>query len=157
MAPDLSQSRRMDRAVRRRKGLRIGNRLFILAVVCISTVATLWTVAWAQQSTFRNAPESAAEMKNPYAGNAGAAAAGKKLYAQNCAQCHGRNQEGMGPAPGLDSATVRKAKPGELFWFITNGKPSSGMPAWTNLPKNQRWEIVSFLQENQGGAKQTGK
>ena len=109
-------------------------------------IAMLWSAALAQQPTFRNAPESAAAMKNPYEGNGGAANAGKKLYAQNCAQCHGRNLEGMGPAPALDNSTVRKAKPGELYWFITKGNPASGMPSWANMPKNQRWEIVSFLQ-----------
>jgi len=84
-------------------------------------------------------------MKNPYSGHA-AAAAGKKLYAQDCAQCHGNRLQGMGPAPALDTASVRSAKPGELFWFITNGKPESGMPKWSSLPKNQRWEIVAFLE-----------
>lgn len=85
-------------------------------------------------------------MANPYAGKPEAAAVGKKLYARNCAQCHGIHLQGMAPAPALDSAAVRNAKPGELFWFITAGKPTSGMPAWVNLPKNQRWEIVTFLE-----------
>jgi hypothetical protein len=52
----------------------------------------------------------------------------------------------MGPAPALDTAGVRKAKPGELFWFISTGKLTSGMPSWSNLPKQQRWQIVTFLQ-----------
>ena len=95
-------------------------------------------------------------MKDPHAGNAAATAEGKKLYGQNCAQCHGNNLQGMGPAPALDSSAVHNAKPGELFWFITNGKPDSGMPAWKGLPTNQRWEIVSFLQSNKG-AKQAAK
>lgn len=85
-------------------------------------------------------------MTNPYSGNANAAAGGKKLYAQNCAQCHGNNLQGMGPAPGLESASVKSAKPGELFWFITNGNLNNGMPSWSNLPKQQRWQIVTFLE-----------
>ncbi len=106
----------------------------------------MWTPVFAQQGTFRNAPASASALKNPYAHNTSAAAEGKKLYAQNCAQCHGNHLQGMGPAPALDSPSVHDAKSGEVFWFVTNGKPSSGMPAWGNLPKNQRWEIVTFLQ-----------
>jgi mono/diheme cytochrome c family protein len=85
-------------------------------------------------------------MKNPYAGDAGAAAAGKKLYGQNCSQCHGNNLQGMGPAPTLENAGVKNAKPGELFWFITSGDLNKGMPAWGNLPKPQRWQIVSYLE-----------
>lgn len=85
-------------------------------------------------------------MKNPYAGDAQAAAGGKKLYAQNCAQCHGNNLQGMGPAPTLLSPKVKNAKPGETFWFITNGDLNNGMPSWSQLPKQQRWQIVTFLE-----------
>jgi len=85
-------------------------------------------------------------MANPYQGKPDAAAAGKKLYGQNCAQCHGANRQGIGPAPALDSQDVKNAKPGALFWFITTGNVTSGMPSWSGLPKNQRWQIVTFLQ-----------
>jgi mono/diheme cytochrome c family protein len=96
--------------------------------------------------SFHNAPASAAEAKNPYSGNASAAAGGKKLYAQNCAQCHGNNLQGMGPAPTLVSPSVKNAKPGDLFWFVTNGDLNKGMPSWSQLPKQQRWQIVTFLE-----------
>lgn len=116
--------------------------------VFITLIATMPSLKplFAQQSTFRNAPASATQMKNPYADNATAAATGKTVYAKTCAQCHGNNRQGMGPAPALDSPHVRTANPGELFWFITTGKPSSGMPAWPNLTKQQRWQVVTFLQ-----------
>ena len=122
----------------------------------VFAVVALWTAAWAQSGTFRNAPASAAAMKDPYGHSASVTAAGQKAYAENCAQCHGKNLQGMGPAPALDTASVRNAKAGELFWFITNGKPESGMPAWSSLPKNQRWEIVSYLQSGHG-SKQAAK
>ena len=89
-------------------------------------------------------------MKNPYTGNAQAAAGGKKLYGQNCAQCHGANLQGIGPAPALDNPSTQKATPGELFWFITNGNLNAGMPSWAGLPKQQRWQIVTFLQSKIG-------
>lgn len=116
--------------------------------VLITVIAALlnWTPMFAQQATFRNAPPSATAMKNPYAGKASAVADGKTVYARYCTQCHGNNRQGMGPAPALDSPHVRTANPGELFWFITNGKPSSGMPAWPNLTKQQKWQVVTFLQ-----------
>lgn len=100
----------------------------------------------AQSGGFHGAPASAAAMTNPYKGNSGATAGGKKLYAQNCAQCHGNNLQGQGPAPALQSSSVKSAKPGELFWFITNGNLNNGMPPWSNLPKQQRWQIVTFLE-----------
>ena len=85
-------------------------------------------------------------MSNPFADNPKATAGGKKLYAQNCSQCHGNNLQGMGPAPALQSTSIKSAKPGELFWFITNGNLNSGMPSWSSLPKQQRWQIVSYLE-----------
>jgi mono/diheme cytochrome c family protein len=126
--------------------------LFILlAILMTGVMLGLAPSSAAQSAGFRNAPASAAEMKNPYQ-SASAAAAGKKLYAQNCAQCHGSNLRGIGPAPALDRAPVKDAKPGELFWFITKGKLESGMPSWASLPQQQRWQIVTFL-ESQGTAK----
>jgi mono/diheme cytochrome c family protein len=104
----------------------------------------------AQGTGFHNAPASASQAKNPYSGDAQAAAGGKKLYGQNCAQCHGNNLQGMGPAPTLMSAPVKNAAPGELFWFITNGDLNKGMPAWSQLPKQQRWQIVAFLESKNG-------
>ena len=89
-------------------------------------------------------------MKNPYADNPQAAAGGKKLFGQNCAQCHGANLQGIGPAPALNNASAQKATPGELFWFITNGNLNAGMPSWAGLPKQQRWQIVTFLQSKIG-------
>ncbi len=123
-------------------------RAHLLITLSVLILATIFSMvpAVAQQAIFRNAPASAAEMKNPYTGSATAAAAGKKLYTQDCAQCHGNNLQGMGPAPALDTPSVHNAKAGELFWFISTGKLTSGMPSWSNLPKQQRWQIVTFLE-----------
>jgi mono/diheme cytochrome c family protein len=127
--------------------LRIGARRINTSVVLVILGAILSIApSVAQQTSFRNAPASAAVMKNPYTGSATAATAGKKLYSQDCAQCHGNNLQGMGPAPALDTSAVRYAKAGELFWFISTGKLTSGMPSWSNLPKQQRWQIVTFLE-----------
>ncbi len=124
---------------------------FIVAVALfvLETILAM-NFSVAQQPTFRNAPVSAGELKNPYTGNATAASAGKKLYAQDCAQCHGNNLQGMGPAPALDTTSVRQAKAGELFWFISTGKLTSGMPGWSQLPKQQRWQLVTFLESGPG-------
>ena len=132
--------------------LRSRTRLLLrpLAVVAATLIFYLTPYLAGQDSSFRNAPASAAQMKNPYADNAQAAAGGKKLYGQNCAQCHGANLQGIGPAPPLDNASTQKAKPGELFWFITNGNLNAGMPSWASLPKQQRWQIVTFLQSKIG-------
>jgi mono/diheme cytochrome c family protein len=127
--------------------IRARNSIFSSLVLIFGAVLVfLITPSFAQPGSFRNAPASAAAATNPYASNSAASAAGAKLYAQNCAQCHGNNRQGMGPAPSLSTVGVHKAKPGELFWFITTGKLTSGMPSWSSLPKQERWQIVTFLQ-----------
>jgi mono/diheme cytochrome c family protein len=120
--------------------------LCIAAIWTVATVLSTVSFAFAQNSGFRSAPASASQMKNPYAADAQAVAGGKKSYAQNCAQCHGTNLQGIGPAPTLLSSKVKNAKPGEVFWFITNGDLNNGMPSWSQLPKQQRWQVVTFLE-----------
>lgn len=96
-------------------------------------------------SVFRHAPESAARRQNPYAGRSEAVLAGRKLFLRHCAQCHGGNAEGRVNAPPLRSARVRETPDGVLFWFLKNGNMRAGMPSWSGLPPEQRWQIVSFL------------
>jgi len=101
--------------------------------------------AEAQNSSFHNAPASAKKLKNPYAGSSDAAAAGKALYAKTCASCHGASGQGTGGVPPLKKGAIRSAGPGEVFWFITHGDVSAGMPAWESLPEQQRWQIVTYV------------
>jgi mono/diheme cytochrome c family protein len=142
----MSEKLRREGLIRssRPKFVLIRNFILICSVALAALCIPLFL--FAQGDSFHKAPTSAVGLKNPYAGDANAAAGGKKLYAQNCAQCHGNNLQGMGPAPTLESANIKSAKPGELFWFITNGDLNNGMPSWSNLPKQQRWQLVTFLE-----------
>lgn len=96
-------------------------------------------------TAFRDAPESASRMQNPYRGQATEVLAGKKLFHQYCAQCHGNNAEGRGNAPSLRSSIIQQTPDGVLYWFLKNGKLRAGMPSWSGLPPRQRWQIISFL------------
>lgn len=99
----------------------------------------------AQNSSFHNAPASASQQKNPYAGNADAATQGRHFYATYCAACHGTNGKGTGNIPSLSSASVQSAPDGAVFWFITQGDMNNGMPSWRSLPEQQRWQIVTYI------------
>ena len=92
------------------------------------------------------APDSARALKNPLAGDPQAIAAGRKLFRRHCAECHGRDAEGTGRAPGLRSPAIQNAPPGALFWAIRNGRLRKGMPSWSGLPDAQRWQLVTYLQ-----------
>ena len=94
---------------------------------------------------FQGAPAAVARVQNPYGGEAKAVLAGKKLFRRYCASCHGENAEGRGTAPPLRSSVVQRTPDGVLYWFLKNGKLRAGMPSWSGLPPQQRWQIVSFL------------
>jgi mono/diheme cytochrome c family protein len=90
-------------------------------------------------------PEKERTRTNPMASDPSAIAAGGKLFRQNCAKCHGPEGEGNEKHPPVRSARVQEAAPGELQWLLTNGSMKHGMPSWSRLPEQQRWQIVAYL------------
>ena len=98
-----------------------------------------------QDAHFHNAPASSSELKNPYAGQKTAATAGSRLYTMNCGSCHGIGGRGTGNIPALSQGPTKSASDGEVFWFVTTGSVSNGMPAWGNLAEKERWQIVTYL------------
>ena len=115
--------------------------------VCVATIAAatfMQSPLKAQDSQFHGAPASAGKDKNPYTGKA-AAKAGATLYAQKCAPCHGANGQGTGNIPALAKGPTQSAADGAIFWFITQGDPGNGMPSWSALPAQQRWQIITYI------------
>ncbi len=109
-------------------------------------VTTILLASWvpAQNTNFHGAPASARELKNPYEGQQAPNA--RALFHLRCARCHGENGEGSGNIPPLKAERIKAATPGEIFWFITKGDEPNGMPSWASLPKQQRWQIVRYVQ-----------
>lgn len=90
-------------------------------------------------------PEKARGRKNPLDSDPNAVAAGKKLFEQHCAECHGHEAEGGRRGPSLRAREVQQAPPGALFWTLSNGVVRRGMPDWSKLPEPERWQIVTYL------------
>jgi cytochrome c oxidase cbb3-type subunit 2 len=108
--------------------------------------AAAGTIKESTYAALTDAPAKARERKNPFAGDPQAVAAGGKLFEQHCAECHGKNAEGARKGPSLHREEVQRAAPGTLFWILSNGVVRRGMPVWSKLPEQQRWQIVTFLQ-----------
>lgn len=98
------------------------------------------------------APAEALALENPVKNDPNAVAIGKGLYAQKCADCHGKEGKGNGwmskqilrPPTNLASKVVQANTDGELFWKITNGK--SPMPSTrVRFTDQERWYIVSYI------------
>jgi DMSO reductase family type II enzyme heme b subunit len=88
--------------------------------------------------------------------------AGKKLYTRWCAQCHGDEGKGDGPAADfvyprprdftLAIYKVRRTPSGalptdhDLFNIISEGLPGTSMPAWKRfISEAERWQLVHYV------------
>ena len=129
-----------------RRSMKISSLVLLPTLFLASTLA-----AQAPTSSFHHAPLSAQAVKNPYAGQAKAALAGKQIYAGACSTCHGPAGEGTGSVPPLKGGPPQKAPDGAIFWYITRGDVSNGMPSWASLPTQQRWQVVTYLKSLAGG------
>ena len=121
-------------------------------VVVLGTLALLvTTAAWARVGTLvKQAPSKAEALRNPFEGQPPAQRAGAKLFARECAGCHGAEGKGMRKAPPLYLADVQQAPPGALFWVLRNGSLRRGMPSFAHLPDPQRWQIITYLKTLRG-------
>jgi cbb3-type cytochrome c oxidase subunit III len=82
-------------------------------------------------------------------------AAGRAVFLENCAPCHGADGGGHGteaqrlelaPANFRDVAFMRGETPRDFFNVVTLGRRRSGMPAWGEaLTVQQRWDVVSHV------------
>lgn len=103
-----------------------------------------------------HAPATAKKLKNPLQATEENIAAGKILYANKCATCHGEDGKA-----NTNMATKMKVKPadltalhertnGEIYWVITNGIKKSGMPAMKTASKEDRWKLTLYVKHLMG-------
>ena len=102
-------------------------------------------------------PDEYATLKNPLPATAENIEAGRKIYEENCASCHGPRGEGDGeagkeldPRPANIAFVIDKpiATDGFLFWTISEGgeKLGTAMPAFKDvLSRKERWQVILYL------------
>ncbi len=75
-----------------------------------------------------------------------AAERGAKLFAQNCAFCHGQKATGAEGPNLIRSSVVLHDEKGELIGpVVLNGRPDKGMPAFSSMTPAQLYDIAEFL------------
>lgn len=112
------------------------------AAICVVSIV----LAAEPVSNWRShVPEKEGAVADPLPVSAENAAAGEELYKRNCATCHGAHAEGRGRRPALNTAAMREASDGELFWLLRNGSLAHGMPSWSRLPEAERWQLIQYL------------
>ena len=107
-------------------------------------------------------PAPYAGRTNPLTPTRETLAAGKALFADNCASCHGASGRGDGEAgkelnpPPADITRVlgrRLDRDDFFFWTISEGgeKLKTDMPAFKEvLSEKERWQIVTWLRHGLG-------
>jgi mono/diheme cytochrome c family protein len=116
----------------------------ILAFLALTTL-TVACFAKANGTWLEKVSPADHQRVNPYASHPDAVAAGRNLYATNCAKCHGASAEGKGSRPALRSERIRTASDGDLAWILKNGQVFKGMPSWAGLPEPERWQLVTYI------------
>jgi len=128
----------------------IARSKFLTAVWSLLFSATVLFAASIGDGAWKaRVPERDRMRSNPYDSQMNAIAAGAKLFRQNCSSCHGSEATGTETKPSLHTDRIRTATPGELEWLLKNGSMKNGMPSWSRLPEQQRWQIVSYLKSLQ--------
>jgi putative copper resistance protein D len=99
----------------------------------------------------------------PY--TAASIAQGATRFSAACATCHGPEGRGDGPEAyrlprrpaDLRSAALERRTAGDLFWWISRGRPGAGMPGFADrLDDEARWELVNFLRALGASARPPG-
>ena len=116
-----------------------------MAVGAVVGLAMAMACLAADGSWLKDVPEADRKRVNPFAGQAGAVAAGKRVFEDHCAKCHGPEAMGKGKRPSLRSERVQRATDGEIFWLLKNGNLRKGMPTWASLPEPMRWQSITFV------------
>jgi len=98
------------------------------------------------------APAAQTQKTNPVAANPASIDAGRKIYLQRCAKCHGEKGTGDGPdakelnlhPAKFNDSSIHDESDGALYWKITVGK--KGMPDFgKRLSPNDRWNVINFV------------
>ena len=108
----------------------------------------------ARKSLRASIQKEAPQGPGPVAMTAANLTEGVKLYAQNCAVCHGASDAKASNiavglyqhAPQLAEDGVEDDPEGKIFWKVKHGIRLTGMPAFSpTLSDEQIWKVVLFL------------
>lgn len=123
-------------------------RRICLIVACALLTAALFALHASgaeKKPLLPQAPEKYAQRQNPVANDAEAYKIGERIYVTKCARCHEADDDGERRAPDLNTAEVKGAAPGALYWVLEKG--SGDMPSFAMYPDKYRWQVVTYLQQ----------
>ena len=120
----------------------------LLAIICITLGYGVF-----QRDKPWVVPEEVKKLKNPLPPSESTLKAARKIYMDECAQCHGEHGKGDGPEATMHSLTpadltdarhMNTVTDGEIFYQISEGRKP--MPSFKKrLAEDQRWGLVLLV------------
>ncbi len=134
------------------------NTIRILGIgIGLWTLTLAMTVGARQQAHIHHAPAQSRMLTSPLDLTEADLTSGRTAFEARCARCHGADGRGGRQAtdqvapPDLSRPELRTHADGELFWVITHGITSSGMPAFERVvPETTRWQLVAYVRRLSG-------
>ena len=114
------------------------------------------------RSPTHGAVDSMAAIVNPTPSDERSLREGHKLYAINCAVCHGDRGMADGPVTkfglpvlpiGAGTKAATQFSDGVIFGIIRNGRGL--MPPYNRIEEHERWDLINYLRAVQAGANVT--
>jgi mono/diheme cytochrome c family protein len=131
-------------------------RTFSVLVVVLGLALSVSVFGLQEHPKEPHQHSEAAKLQNPVKGDAASLEAGKKLYTDNCADCHGEQGKGDGPAAPYagdpppsnlaDTEWRHGSTDGEIFAVIRDGVDGTGMKDFgKDLKPEEMWHIVNYV------------
>ena len=92
----------------------------------------------------KSAAGAAKMTENPYERDEKAVAEGQVLYAEKCADCHGKNLEG-GDGPSLIAHLKYGETDARMRESIAKGRPGGMPPFETELGRDRIWKVLAYV------------
>jgi mono/diheme cytochrome c family protein len=118
----------------------------LLFVMLLTVVWSATLFATSNGGWLAKVPAQERDKVNPYKDQADAVAAGRRIFVDRCAHCHGEDAEGTKKRPSLRTSRVQQeATDGDLHWLLRNGSMAYGMPSWSKLGDPQIWQVIMYV------------
>ncbi len=144
----------------REDGVIFGTSFVFLAIFIVLTgIDLFWRgdvyVPGGPAGLAAQAPQGKPTLIRPWIAKPELVEAGKGLFAQQCASCHGATGLGDGTAAGTLTSVPRNftqtagwkngRKPSQIFKTLREGLPGTGMASFATLSSDDRWRLVQYV------------
>jgi len=131
--------------------------MWIVMLVVVIGALVLTACGGGTPAPDKPVPADFAGKTNPVANDAAAIEAGKQIYTDNCATCHGDSGKGDGPGGASlnpkpsNLVTLLPAKQDDfVFWVISAGGAAAGksasMVSWSGtLSDEEIWQTIAYV------------